>query len=137
MKELMERLKELGGKTSLSLLERQEIEEKYELVLDMKFRKTSCSDCYKDAIIEMYSYLSTHGKCRDKRNYKLKSGVVIQMGFGSPDFYTNKNLTDEIAEKYLRKFPDNGCFFAILPNDWKERVKNESKRAKQKKQSED
>lgn len=44
------------------------------------------------------------------------------MEFGSPDFYTNENLTDDIAEEYLKKYPDNVGYFAELPEDWEERI---------------
>ena len=94
----------------------------YHDVLDKTFVRTSCNDCYRDAIIEMSVYLKKHGKMKEKRAYKLKSGVLLQMEFGSPDFYTNENLTDDIAEEYLKKYPDNVGYFAELPEDWEERI---------------
>lgn len=103
--EVIERLKELGGVTSLSFSEKAEVEGLYHDVLDKTFVRTSCNDCYRDAIIEMSVYLKKHGKMKEKRAYKLKSGVLLQMEFGSPDFYTNENLTDDIAEEYLKKYP--------------------------------
>lgn len=59
---------------------------------------------------------------KEKRAYKLKSGVLLQMEFGSPDFYTNENLTDKVAEEYLKKYPDNVGYFAELAEDWEERI---------------
>lgn len=120
--EVIERLKELGGVTSLSFSEKAEVEGLYHDVLDKTFVRTSCNDCYRDAIIEMSVYLKKHGKMKEKRAYKLKSGVLLQMEFGSPDFYTNENLTDDIAEEYLKKYPDNVGYFAELPEDWEERI---------------
>ena len=120
--EVIDRLKELGGMASLSLQEKAEVEGLYYDVLDKTFVRTSCNDCYRDAIIEMSVYLKKHGKMKEKREYKLKSGVLLQMEFGSPDFYTNENLTDDIAEEYLKKYPDNVGYFAELPDGWEERI---------------
>lgn len=120
--EVVDRLKELGGKPSLSSSDKQEIEALYGEVIDKKFVRTSCNDCYRDAVIEMSVYLRKNGKMKEKSNYRLKNGVLLQMGFGSSDFYTNANLTDEIAESYLAKYPENVNYFAKLPEDWKELV---------------
>lgn len=121
--EVVNRLKELGSVASLSSSDKSEIESLYALVLDKKFVRTSCSDCYRDAVIEMIVYLKKNGKMKEKSDYGLKNGVVLQMEFGSSEMYTNANLTDEIAEKYLEKYPDNIKYFSKNPDDWKERIK--------------
>lgn len=135
MKEILDKLKELGGKAPLSCSDKQYIEDKYYLILNKKFRRTSCGDCYRDGAIEAYTYLAKHGKFREPRNYTLKNGVLLQMEFGSREYYTNENITDEVAEKYLRKYPENIKFFANFPADWETRIKsNESKRTEKEKQ---
>lgn len=60
---------------------------------------------------------------KEKSNYSLKNGVLLQAEFGSNTMYTNANLTDEVAENYLAKNPKGEIFFALLPTDWEERVK--------------
>lgn len=122
--EVVNRLKELGSIASLSSSDKAEIESLYALVLDKKFVRTSCSDCYHDAVIEMSVYLNKNGKMKEKSEYGLKNGVLLQMGFGSAEMYTNDNLTDEVAEKYLAKYPDNIKYFSKKPDDWEERVKS-------------
>lgn len=122
--EVVNRLKELGSIASLSSSDKAEIESLYALVLDKKFVRTSCSDCYHDAVIEMSVYLNKNGKMKEKSDYGLKNGVLLQMGFGSAEMYTNANLTDEVAEKYLAKYPDNIKYFSKKPDDWEERVKS-------------
>ena len=122
--EVVNRLKELGSIASLSSSDKAEIESLYALVLDKKFVRTSCSDCYRDAVIEMSVYLNKNGKMKEKSEYGLKNGVLLQMGFGSAEMYTNDNLTDEVAEKYLAKYPDNIKYFSKKPDDWEERVKS-------------
>ena len=127
MKEVIEvvnRLNELGSNASLSSLDKTEIENLYTLVLNKKFVRTSCSNCYHDAVIEMIVYLNKNGKMKEKSDYGLKNGVVLQMEFGSSEMYTNANLTDEIAEKYLERYPDNIKYFSKKPDDWEERVKS-------------
>lgn len=122
--DVVNRLKELGSIASLSSSDKAEIESLYALVLDKKFVRTSCSDCYHDAVIEMSVYLNKNGKMKEKSEYGLKNGVLLQMGFGSAEMYTNANLTDEVAEKYLAKYPDNIKYFSKKPDDWEERVKS-------------
>lgn len=122
--EVVNRLKELGGIASLSSSEKAEVENLYLLVLDKRFIRTSCRDCYRDAIIEMSVYLKKNRKMKEKSEYGLKNGVLLQMEFGSSEMYTNANLTDEVAEKYLAKHPENIKYFARKPEDWEERVKS-------------
>lgn len=115
--DVVNRLKELGSIASLSSSDKAEIESLYALVLDKKFVRTSCSDCYHDAVIEMSVYLNKNGKMKEKSEYGLKNGVLLQMGFGSAEMYTNANLTDEVAEKYLAKYPDNIKYFSKKPDE--------------------
>jgi hypothetical protein len=125
--DVVNRLKELGSISSLSPSEKTEIEKLYNDVLDKKITRTSCSDCYHDAVIETMLYLKKHGKMKEKSEYKLKNGVLLQMEFGSSNFYTNDNLTNDIAEEYLAKYPDNANYFSKMPDDWQERVNNRGK----------
>ena len=46
-------------------------------VLGRTFTKTSFCDCYRDAVIEMYSYLKRYGKMKEKSSYALKNGVLL------------------------------------------------------------
>ena len=123
IEEVVNQMQELGSKASLSSSDKLEIERLYYEVLGKTFHKTSCGDCYRDAAIEIYLYLKRNGKMKEKSNYALKNGVLLQPEFGNSSFYTNANLTDEVAEKYLAKHLKNINMFAVFPNDWKERVK--------------
>lgn len=123
VQEVVKRMQELGSKASLSSSERSEIEHCYYEALGKTFHKTSCGDCYRDAAIEIYLYLKRNGKMKEKSNYALKNGILLQPEFGNSSFYTNANLTDEVAEKYLAKHPENINMFSVYPNDWEERVK--------------
>lgn len=123
VEDVFSRLKEFGKAKAFSASDKDEIEILYHEVLGKTFVKTSCNDCYKDAVFEMYAYLKKNGKMKEKTVYRLKNGVLLQMGFGSGEFYTNANLTDEAAEKYLSAHPENINFFAVYPDDWKQRIK--------------
>ena len=63
--EMVDKLKRLGDKVSLSSSDKSDIELMFHEVLGRTFTKTSCGDCYRDAVIEMYSYLKRYGivKC--------------------------------------------------------------------------
>jgi len=117
LEEVVDKLKELGELPSYSSSDKSEIERLYKEVLGKEFTKTSCNDCYRDAVIEMTVYIK-----KNNRNYILKNGVLLQPEFGSNKMYTNDNLTDEVAEKYLAKNPKGEIYFAHVPTDWKERV---------------
>ena len=113
VEEALNKLKELGGQSSYSSSDKSAIASLYQEVLDKTFVRTSCGDCYHDAVIEMYSYLRTHGKMKEKS---------LQMGFSSSEMYTNANLTDEAAERYLAKNPGDIKYFSRSPEDWKARA---------------
>lgn len=121
--EVVNKLEVLRGQTALSAFDKSDIELMYREVLGKDFVKTSCNDCYHDAVIEMYLYLKRTGNMKEKSNYTLKNGVLLQIEFGSNTMYTNANLTDEVAENYLAKNPKGEIFFASMPTDWEERVK--------------
>ena len=123
IEKVVKRMQELGSNASLSSSERSEIEYWYHQALGKTFHKTSCGDCYRDAAIEIYLYLKRNGKMKEKSNYALKNGILLQPEFGKSLFYTNANLTDEVAEKYLANHPENINIFSVYPNDWEERVK--------------
>lgn len=120
--EVVDKLKELGGLTSFSSTDKSNIERLYKEVLGKEFLKTSCTDCYRDAIIEMTIYIKKNKRMKEKCNYRLKNGVLLQPEFGSSEMYTNDNITDKVAEKYLAKNPEGEIYFSYLPPDWKERI---------------
>lgn len=87
---------------------------------------TGCSNCYRDAYIEICTKLKREKKMPKKSDFQLKAGAVITF-FGSSKAYTNANLTNEIAIRYLSLNHDNTKMFSFLPTDWEERVANYSK----------
>ena len=107
MDNLIHKLDKLRGTSDLSSFDKQEIESLYKQVLAKTFVKTNCSDCYRDACIEMILQLKRYGKMKEKCNYSLKNGVLLQVAFGSGEFITNANITDENAEAYLRNILGN------------------------------
>lgn len=120
------KLEELRECKTLSSSNKLDIELMYREVLGKESIKTSCNDCYHDAVIEMYIHLKKTGKMKDKSNYILKNGVVLQKEFGSGDMYTNANITDEVAENYLADNPKGIMFFSGYPADWENKVRRRS-----------
>jgi hypothetical protein len=121
-REILLKLEEMKGRLSsgLSSSDKSFIEKIQETVLRRPFVKTSCNDCYKDAVIEMYLFLQKN-EIMQKTNYTLKAGVILQTA-GDPNIYTNSNLTDKAAERYLKDNPNRINFFASHPADWEERA---------------
>lgn len=101
---------------SYSAVEKAEIVRLYDLILGRSFGECRCPDRWHDAVVEMMVYLKKFGKMRAKSNYRLRTGVVIQLP-GCSDVYTNANLTDEVARTYLELFPAAARRFETIPDD--------------------
>lgn len=110
--------------TGFSNQDKEVIASLYGELLGRVFVKTGCSDCYRDALVEIHNHLKREGKMKDKCDYTLKNGVVLQP-FGTSEVYTNANLTNEVAEKHLRQFPAAVNLFAHTPSDLEERLAKE------------
>lgn len=88
----------------------------YYEVIGKTFVHTSCQQCYHDGLIEIYHYIKKHGKMAEKLNYRLKAGAIINCpAFKGGKVFSNDNLTDEIAEEYLKQFPGNVELFQKVP----------------------
>ena len=122
-------LTELRGRvdSGLSSMEKAQVARLYGEVLGKTFKPTTCRDCYRDAIIEMMLYLRKNGAMKEKSRYVLLNGVIIRE-FGTGKVYSNANLTDKVAEDWLRKYPQQIRMFAAYPDDWQERVKKPKRR---------
>ena len=54
----------------------------------------------------------------EKSNYRLRAGAIINCPtFMGGKVFTNDNLTDEVAENYLKQFPDNVELFQKVPEE--------------------
>lgn len=104
-----------------STLDRSYLDRLHYNIFGRDITNRGCSDCYRDAFILINNYLKKNKTMPQKCNYRLKPGAVIQF-FGKSAIYSNPNLTDEIAEKYLGLNSDNKCMFSDLPSDWEARV---------------
>ncbi len=104
-----------------STLDRAFLDKVYYVLFGHEITNKGCSDCYRDAYVEIKLKLKKDKTMPKKSDYKLKAGAVISF-FGHSKAYTSANLTNEVAEKYLAMNPDNAKLFAELPDDWKARV---------------
>lgn len=121
--ELMNRLTEMRGRydSGFSSSDRSYIESLYGKLLNKTVRRVGCSDCYRDAFIEIYSYLKKTGTMPIKPNYVLKAGVIIHPK-GTNQFYANSNIPDKIAEEHLAEFPNSIVDFQSYPSNYLDRV---------------
>lgn len=94
-----------GG--GLSYPQKDRVQELTRLILNAEVRQCNCTDRFLDALFLCRKQLKTYGIMKPCK-YKLKNNVVLQFQNG---VYTNANLTDEIAEAYLSKYP-NTTYFA-------------------------
>lgn len=86
----------------------------YTEVTGKKVRDCNCRDKWRDAVIEALLYLKKHKAMREKCDYKLRAGVILHIS-GSSEVYTNDNLTNEVAEKFLKDNPNAVGRFAVIP----------------------
>ena len=94
-----------GG--GLSYPQKSMVQELTRLILHAEVRQCNCSDRFLDALFMCRKQLKTYGIMKPC-NYRLKNNVVLQF---QNNVYTNANLTDEVAEAYLAKYP-NTTYFA-------------------------
>ena len=99
--------------TNYTTAETLAIEQAYRDVFGRGVRDCKCPNRYRDAVIELRIFIKNHATM-EKSNYKLKTGVVIQPS-GTSEVYTNDNLTDDIAEQFLKERPGARGLFAVAP----------------------
>jgi hypothetical protein len=116
-----------------SFSDKKEIEVMYWEVLGKRLSPTNCQQCYHDALIEIYLYLKNNNKMKEKSNYRLRAGFIINTpAFNNGKVYSNANLTDEVAESYLAKFPNQVKMFEALPKGFSiKSIQSKAKKAEE------
>lgn len=104
-----------------SSIDRSYLDSIYYYLFSREITNKGCSDCYRDAYIEITHYLSKHKTMPEKSVFVLKAGAIITF-FGESKCYSNANITDEVALRYLSLNPNNQKMFSSLPKDWEELV---------------
>ncbi len=74
----------------------------------------SCPSLIKGYIENLKSYKMNKENVKQENNYQLKKGRVIRVG-AKP--YSNHNLTDEIAAKFIEENPNRKQLFVKFPNE--------------------
>lgn len=121
---VIERLVEMKGRYDIgfSSTDRSFLDSLYYDLYGKHITRTGCSDCYRDAYMEISIRLKRDKTMPKKSNYELKPGAVITF-FGEAKAYTNANLTDEVAIRFLALNPDNRKLFTeSIPSDWEDKV---------------
>ena len=87
---------------------------------------TSCSNCVYDRYLELYVKVKNNiSVMEDTNKFKLASGVLLQLGFGSSEFITSATCTDEKAIQVLKLKPKDIRFFTQYPDNWEELISDE------------
>lgn len=122
--ETMNILTEMEGRyhDGFSFSDKEVIEQLHRQFLHREIENKSCSDCYRDAYMQIMVLLKKNNAMPNpKVNYVLKGGAILRTA-GSNKFYANPLPDDKVAEEYLAQFPDKINIFAQYPTDWEERV---------------
>lgn len=104
-----------------SSLDRSYLDSLYFTLFGRSIPNKSCSDCYRDAYMEIKIKLNKTKAMPKKSDFVLKAGAIITF-FGEPQCYSNANITDEAALRFLAMNPRNESLFESLPDDWKSRL---------------
>jgi hypothetical protein len=121
--ETMTRLKEMESRyqDGFSSLDRSLLDSLYFNIFGREITNRGCSDCYRDAYMEILIYLKRNKAMPKKSDFVLKPGAIITF-FGEPKCYSNANITDEAALRFLAMNPSNEKLFEHLPEGWKSRL---------------
>lgn len=121
--ETMTRLKEMESRyqDGFSSLDRSLLDNLYFNIFGREITNRGCCDCYRDAYMEILIYLKRNKAMPKKSDFVLKAGAIITF-FGEPKCYSNANITDEAALRFLAMNPSNEKLFEHLPEGWKSRL---------------
>lgn len=82
-----------------------------------------CTNCKKKKTTEIQNVVYEDIESKIESNFRLKGIVgIIQMSFGSGQFISNANITDDLAIEFLKVNPNRISMFEAYPENWKELV---------------
>lgn len=85
----------------------------------------TCGNCLGDAIAELIHFYRKDNVQMKKQiecRYRLRAGMLIRLGFGDNRYYSNANLTDEVAERYILANHERIEDFQTVPDDIYEKI---------------
>ena len=115
-----------GRKNALTNSDKSYIKSVYYDIMREELKKT-CNNCYEDALTLLLLKLKNNN-IMTKSNYRIVNGVVLRSSTIEVAM-TNANITDELAEKFLKENPKRIKFFATYPDDWMQRISSEPENA--------
>lgn len=111
--EIKNRVSALLESDRISTADNAVIDKMYYEVFRRYVRECNCPNRYRDALVEIAIYIKHH-PTMEKSRYILKAGVVI-VPSNDTEVYTNDNLTDAVAEAFLKERPGAVGLFAVIP----------------------
>lgn len=72
-----------------------------------------CSTCYIEALFKILNLT----QMATPKGYELRKGYLAQFqdAYNGIKSFTNLQMTDDIAEEYLRRYPERAIYFARIP----------------------
>lgn len=99
------------------IAEKNRIVELYRLILHKQVKNLACADCYRDAYIELYTYVQRHqDRVIESNPFVLKEGEIVHF-FGEAEYYSHV-IPEKVARRFLSMFPNGISKFAEYPDDW-------------------
>ncbi len=123
--EATQRISEMKSRydDGFSSQDRTYLDSLYFALFGKEITNKGCSNCYRDAFIEISIKLKKIKTMPKKSEFILKAGAVITF-FGEQKCYTNANMTDEAALRFLALNPNNERLFEKLPEGWRNRIES-------------
>jgi hypothetical protein len=72
-----------------------------------------CSTCYIEALFKILNLT----QMATPKGYELRKGYLAQFqdAYNGIKSFTNLQMTDDLAEEYLRRYPERAIYFARIP----------------------
>ncbi len=84
-------------------------------------KNMGCTKCKKKTTVE--KTVAENIELQSESKFKIKGIIgIIQMSFGSGQFISNANITDELAIEFLKINPNRISMFEVYPDNWKDLV---------------
>ena len=77
---------------------------------------TGCPNKIAGYIKRIKNFKQSKIMSNEKSNFKLKKGAILPKP-GTSEVYSNENLTDEVAIRFIKKNPNRKQLFAVLPKN--------------------
>lgn len=93
----------------------------YETLFSHPIKNPGCSDCFRDAWLEIIHRLKQDKIMPKEKKFVLRRGVLLHAFNG--EVFTNANISDEIAMDAINESRNRSKLFEKLPDNWEDQCK--------------